>query len=252
MFNLVVENEEALKRTKILITGFHGLGSVGYISSKHLVDELKAERVAIIRSRAAPPFIYLEDNITNNGNPQIVLPFEFYAHDEILIFLPRLPPYRHSEQDFAESLVQWILNQQFKLVVLLGGVDKSLKKNENEHVRYVPTRKFKEQINKQNEQNTLNIAANTLSTGLMIQGPLAIILGLLDLENKSAVGVLAFAERERPDPLGSANTIEVLNALLNLNCSTEELQKNAKLYEEELKGIPVPGSEEGGPPDTYT
>lgn len=249
MFKLHILDEIKLKKAKILLTGFHGLGSVGYIAVKHIIDELKAERIAVIRSRAAPPFIYLE-NVPTSGKPQIVLPFEFYVLDDILIFLPRLPPYRHLEQELAEAFVEWILSQKFDQIFLLGGVDKSLKteSESKQFIRYVPTRnafdKFKDED---------SILQNLLSNGLMIQGPLALMLGLLDLENKIALGVLAYAERERSDPEGAAHAIEVLNALIpKLSCSTDELIKNAKVYEDELKGFPPHDEPRHGPPETYS
>ena len=182
------------------------------------------------------------------GNPKIVLPFEFYSSEKILIFLPRLPPYRHLEQEFAESLVEWILSQQFEQIMLIGGVDRSLKEDKNQNVRYVPTSKFL-------SMNQDKIKENILDSGLMIQGPLALMLGLLDIEKKSALGVLAYAERDRPDPQGAAFAIEALNEIilnsLNLKCSTKELIQNAQLYEDELKNIPSQNGK-SGPPETYS
>lgn len=239
MFELVIEDEEKLAACQYFVTGFHGLGSVGYIATKHLLDELKAERVAIIKSKASPSFIYLEDG-------RIVMPFELYCVRDVLLFLPRLPPYRHAETDFAEALVEWVVGQQFKQAFLVGGVDKSLQDDES-FIRYVPTRRF---LDGREEDSPYR--KHMLATGLMIQGPLAMMLGLLDLEQFAALGVLAFAERERPDPVGAAKAIEVLNELLGLECSTEELLKNAQIYEDELRKLPGQEEPGSGPPETYT
>ncbi len=246
-FKLVLEDEESFKKTKYFISGFHGLGSVGFIAMKHLIDNLqlndkKVKRIGVIKSKAAPAFIYLE-------NERIVVPFEIYAIEEILIFLPRLPPYRHFETEFAESIVSWIISsKQFKLTLLVGGVDKSLQVENDSTVKFVPSRAFKEL-----KSDWKDLKDNMLSPGLMIQGPLAIMLGLLDLESFPALGILSYAEREKPDLKGAAEAIKVINHLLNINCSLEELEKNRETLDEDNKQFPFPQEDySGGPPETYT
>ncbi len=246
-FKLVLEDEEAFKKTKYFISGFHGLGSVGFIAMKHLIDNLeingkKVTRIGVIKSKAAPPFIYLE-------NERIVVPFEIYALEEVLIFLPRLPPYRHYESDFAESIVSWIISsKQFELTLLVGGVDKTLKTENESSVKFVPSQAFKELKN-----DWKDLKDNMLATGLMIQGPLAIMLGLLDLEKFPALGILSYAERERPDPIGAAEAIKIINQLVNINCSLDELVKGSDSFDEEIKQFPLPQDDySGGPPETYT
>lgn len=246
-FKLVLEDEESFKRTKYFISGFHGLGSVGFIAMKHLIDNLeingkKVSRIGVIKSKAAPPFIYLE-------NERIVVPFEIYAVEEILIFLPRLPPYRHYESDFAESIVSWIINsKQFELILLVGGVDKTLKTENDSTVKFVPSEAFKKA-----NSDWKDLKENMLSPGLMIQGPLAIMLGLLDLEKFPALGILSYAERERPDPIGAAEAIKIINQLAKIDCSLDELVKNSESFDEELKQFNIPQEDySGGPPETYT
>jgi uncharacterized protein len=246
-FKLVLEDDEAYKKTKYFISGFHGLGSVGFIAMKHIIDHLeingkKVNRIGVIKSKAAPPFIYLE-------NERIVVPFEIYAIEEILIFLPRLPPYRHAESGFADSLIEWIVNsKQFDLILLVGGVDKGLQIENDSSVKFVPSRAFKAIKN-----DWMDLKNNMLSPGLMIQGPLAIMLGLLDLENIAALGILAYAERERPDIKGAGEAIKIINNLLKINCNLDELLKNADSIDDELKQFPYPQEDyNGGPPETYT
>ena len=246
-FQLILEDEESFNKTKYFISGFQGLGSVGFIAIKHLIDNLeingkKVTRIGVIKSKAAPPFIYLE-------NEQIVVPFELYALEEFLIFLPRLPPYRHDEREFSESIASWIINsKQFEMTLLVGGVDKSLKGENDSNVKFVPTRSFKEL-----KEYWPDLKNNLLSSGLMIQGPLAIMLGLLDLEKFPALGILSYAERERPDLQGAAEAIKVINSLLKIDCSLDELLESSDSLDKDLKTIPIPPQDySGGPPETYT
>jgi len=245
-FEIIVENEKAFNQSSssTFVTGFHGLGAVGYISIKHFIDELNLERVAVVQSSAAPPFI----SLTESGG--LAHAFELYATVDYKIhfFFPRLPPYRHGEVEFSKLLGEWVV-ENYSKAYLVGGVDKRLREENDTRpaVRYIPTRKY----------TLLNMDTSPklplLPAGLFVQGPLAVMLGVLDLRSFPALGVLAFAERDRPDPEGSANAVKVANDLLGLSCSVEELLKNAALFEEELlKSQQVMPPQDGNaPPETY-
>lgn len=246
-FEIVIEKQEAFNNPETFVTGFSGLGAVGYIACKHLIDELKLERVGVLKSTAAPPFICL----TETG--RLAMAFEFYAtpDNKIIFFFPRLPPYRHAESEFSELLSDWVL-KIFHKAILIGGVDKRLKEekdSKDDVVRYIPTRKYLE-----DPTDADFVSKKMLSPGLFVQGPLAILLGNLDLHNFSALGVLAYAERERPDPEGAANAVRILNSLLNLSCPIEELLKNAAILQEEIikSSQMFPSKDEANPPETYT
>jgi uncharacterized protein len=254
-FDLIVENKKAFEKPEIFISGFHGLGSVGYISIKHLIDELKLERVAVLKSNAAPPFI----SLTESG--RLALAFEFYATKDfrVLLFFPRLPPYRHLETEFSNKLAEWVISNNFKQAVLVGGVDKRLredadeegkKKDQEAKIKYIPTRQFLD-----SSKNSPKVNENLLTTGLFVQGPLAVMLANFDVFKFPAIGILSYAERDRPDPEGAANAIHEINNMLEISCPVDELLKNAQLFEEEiLKNASMfPTSEDsGGPPETYT
>jgi uncharacterized protein len=248
-FEIIIENPAAFNTKTTFITGFHGLGAVGYIAIKHIIDELKLERVGVLKSSAAPPFI----SLTEDGC--LALAFEFYGTSDhrLLFFFPRLPPYRHSEAEFSDQLAEWVIEQRFEQAILIGGVDKRLREEKDtiSLVRYIPTRTYSSFLHKSDQLNILN---NLLTPGLFVQGPLAVMLGILDLKKFSALGILAYAERERPDPEGAAHAIQILNKLLNINCSVEELVKNALLIEKEMNQLPSQQLDETekNPPETYT
>ena len=246
-FEIVIEKQEAFNSPETFVTGFSGLGAVGYIACKHFIDELHLERVGVLKSSAAPPFICL----TDSGH--LAMAFEFYSTPDYktMFFFPRLPPYRHAESEFSELLSDWILHV-FHRAILIGGVDKRLKEDKDSKddiVRYIPTRQYLS-----DPTHADFVSKKLLSPGLFVQGPLAILLGNLDLHNFSALGVLAYAERERPDPEGAANAVRILNSLLQLSCPVEELLKNAALLQEELiKSSQIfPSKDETNPPETYT
>ncbi|NHJ00575.1 MAG: proteasome assembly chaperone family protein [Candidatus Heimdallarchaeota archaeon] len=228
-FKVYTEKMELLKKCKTFIGGWHGLGEIGYITVSHLVQELNLDRIASILSSGAPPFISVQDKILR-------LPFEIYGKEglDFAVFIPHLQPYRHVQIEFSEKLTEWILdNDNFEVAYFLGGVDKRLKSSENS-LQYIPTRAFFN-YPALPEDFTEEVEANLLDPGLFVAGPLAIMLGYLDMNAFPAIGLLAYAERERPDPLGAVSAIKKLNSLLNVEIKTEELIKNAQTIEEEIK-----------------
>ncbi|MHA1168807.1 MAG: proteasome assembly chaperone family protein [Candidatus Hodarchaeales archaeon] len=220
-FKVIIEEEEALSKCDTIIAGYHGLGEVGWLTVRHLIDELDTKRVAIVSSSSAPPFISIEKS-------EIRMPFEIYAYKNVAVFIPRLQPYRHTQVEFSEKMSEWVLSRKhFKRCFLIGGVDSRLKSSDID-VKFVPTRAFLQETNRE------DIRENILDNGLFIAGPLAIILGMMDLKKFPALGILAYAERELPDLNGAANVIKVLADLLKIEISVDNLIKNASLIHEEI------------------
>ncbi|UCE13614.1 MAG: proteasome assembly chaperone family protein, partial [Candidatus Heimdallarchaeota archaeon] len=200
-FKIFQEKPKILDQCRIFIGGWHGLGEIGYITVSHLINELKMKRIATIMSSGAPPFISVQDN-------QLKLPFEIYGDEKLdfAVFIPHLQPYRHVQIEFSEKLSEWILNQNFEIALFIGGVDIRLKTSDNP-LQFIPSRAFYTYSHLP-DGFAEEVRLNLLDSGLFVAGPLAIMLGYLDMNMFSAVGILAYAERERPDPLGAVAAIE--------------------------------------------
>lgn len=224
-FTIHWQHPERLRDVKTFITGFHGIGEVGYIFLDHCVNTLESERIGILTTSAARPMLLVDKG-------KIHYPFEFYAWKDILFFVPHQQPHPSHEVAFSEHLAEWILEQQFEQVILIGGVDKNLRTSDN-NCRYIATRRYLEQA--LSDEVKQEITNEKLDDGFLVVGPLAILTGLLELKQFPALAVLAYAERMRPDPEGAIHAIEFINRLLNLDIKTEKLVENAQKIEEEIK-----------------
>jgi uncharacterized protein len=222
---VIVTNENALKEARTFVAGFHGLGEVGFIACKHLTDELKAERVATVSSSVTPPFVAIDGT-------KLRLPFEIFAAGGIAVFLPHFHISRYAQVEFSAKLADWV-RDHFDAAFLVGGLDQRLKSGD-ENWRLVPTSKFLENpIGFKKEE----VESMLLQEGLFVTGPLAVMIGTLDLQQFPALAVLAYASRERPDPAGAANAIKCLNRLLSLpsEVQVDTLIENARQIEEEMR-----------------
>jgi uncharacterized protein len=244
-FKIFVENPKILDQCTSFIAGYHGLGEIGYITVSHMIDDLKLKRIATIMSSGAPPFISVQNN-------QLKLPFEIYGKEEydFAVFIPHLQPYRHVQIEFSEKLSEWILRQKkLENAYFIGGVDVRLKSSDS-NIQFIPTRKFLDYPSLPEKVNS-EIKENLLDAGLFVAGPLAIMLGYLDMSMFPAVGLLAYAQRDRPDPLGAVAAIKKINEILNINVNTEVLVQNAQTIEEEIKRQLAPIEEsQSDKPDT--
>ncbi|HUU79697.1 MAG TPA: PAC2 family protein [candidate division Zixibacteria bacterium] len=204
-----------------LISGFHGIGTAGFITMKYIIDQLEAIKIGTVISEFLPPFITTKDG-------KLSLPFELYQENENVFLIPQFQPYRHEHRTFAEKLVDWSIQSKFNQTILVGGLDARLKKNENDKIRIVATTAYLEKHN-----NKLPV----LEDGLFVTGPLALILTFYEIKNYPAIAVLPYAESSRADPLAAAAAVETINKITNLNINVSKLIQDAELIEQNLQEI---------------
>ncbi|MHA1905976.1 MAG: proteasome assembly chaperone family protein [Candidatus Thorarchaeota archaeon] len=216
-FRVVMLNDYKIPEGAILISGYHGLGEVGYLSTAHLVRTLNAKRVGFIKSDMLPLFVSME-------NERLVLPFEIYAYEEknMIFFVPRFQPHQSEQWGFIERLAEWIVEQKFSEVLLLGGLDASFKEDE-EDMRAVPTIAYKSQLKKW--------GIPLLEEGLFVAGPLALLLAELEIHEAPGMGILTYATRGRPDPRSAATMLEKINEVFGVAANVDQLIEESKEIE---------------------
>jgi uncharacterized protein len=199
------------------ICGFHGLGEVGFLSTAHLTKTLEAERVGFVKSDMLPLFVSME-------NERLVLPFEIYLYSKknIVFLLPRFQPHQSEQWGFVDRLTDWIMENKFQEVILLGGLDASFK-DDDEEMRCVPTSKYEDHLEKWE--------VPLLEEGLFVAGPLALLLAELEMRNGAGIALLSYATRGRPDPGSAAIMLETINRVLGLRVNVDELLKESKEIE---------------------
>ncbi len=200
-----------------LITGYHGLGEVGYLSTAHLIRTLDAKRVGFVKSDMLPLFVSVEEG-------RLVLPFELYYYKpkKMVFFIPRFQPHASEQWGFIEKLAEWIVEQKFSEILLLGGLDASFKEDEEE-MRCVPTEAYKDKIDKW--------SIPILEEGLFVAGPLALMLAELEIRGAAGMGILTYATRGRPDPRSAATMLEKINEVFGVTANVAELIEESKEIE---------------------
>lgn len=201
-----------------LVTGFHGVGQTGYIATSYMIHALKADRIGFIDVSNPPPWV-------GTAEGGLVTPFEIYQKGRTILVKLEFSPHRSEEAEFAKALSNWAVDQKFKDAILIGGLD-SAYKQKKEDFCVVPTGSYLERAKL--------FKAPILEPGLLVYGPLAVMLSEFEIHDFPAVAVLPYAEPARADPAAAALAIRKIAKVYNLNLQVDDLVKDAKFIEREF------------------
>jgi uncharacterized protein len=201
-----------------LVTGFHGVGQTGYIATSYMIHALKAERIGFIDVSNPPPWV-------GTAEGGLVTPFEVYQKRKTVLVKLEFSPHKTEEAEFAKSLSDWAIQQKFKDAILIGGLD-SAYKQAKEDFCVVPTGAYLGRVKQ--------FKAPILEPGLLVYGPLAVMLNQFEIHDFPAVAVLPYAEPARADPAAAALAIRKISKVYNFNVQVNDLVKDAKFIEQEF------------------
>ncbi len=206
----------------ILITGFQGIGAVGYITVKHLIKELNAKRIGYIISKYMADTVFFEDN-------KVLLPYEIYYYmkngTKLILVLNNAQPLMSERVEYANKLILWAKKHSVSKGIFIGGLDKGTKEaGEKDEFKCVPSSTFKDVL-----------PGSVLNKELMIVGPLALLVAFSEIHEFPSITILPYAEILRPDPAAAAVAVNVINKMLNLNVNVSRLYEDARVIEEKVK-----------------
>jgi uncharacterized protein len=201
------------------MTGFHGIGSTGYIAVSYLVHSLEAKRIGFVQVAHPPPFV-------STSEEGLVTPFEVFRKRKLVFVKLEFAPHRTEEAEFARALAQWAINEKFKDAVLVGGLDSSLKSGK-QSVRIVPTRAYLTQKN--------GFRYPTLEPGLFVYGQLAVMLSEFEMHNFPAIAILPYASATSADPSAAAVAVRTICKAYGIKVDVSDLENGAKEIEEEFE-----------------
>src|SRR6184192_4406239 len=205
-------------RGSTLVTGFHGVGQTGYIATSYMIHALKAERIGFIDVSNPPPWV-------GTAEGGLVTPFEVYRRGKTVLVKLEFSPHRSEEAEFAKVLANWAVKGKFKDAILIGGLDSSFRNN-NDEFCVVPTGAYIDRAKV--------FKAPILEPGLLVYGPLAVMLSEFEIHDFPAIAVLPYAEPARADPAAAALAIKKISKAYNFNVEVSDLVKDAKFIEREF------------------
>lgn len=203
-----------------LIEGFPGMGLVGTIAAKYLVEKMPFEYVGYIDSDIFMPVIRIHD-----GMP--VRPARIYANrgKKIAVLISEQVIAKPFTYSVAKKTVEWIKKGGFSELVSLSGVQASADAQSKEIIYGISANeKSREMVKKYGLQEI----KEGITTGIT-----AFILLELRLSKIKAISILGNVQLSA-DYKASAEVLKKLNEMLGLDLNVEPLLEEARETEKQL------------------
>ncbi|HZX12260.1 MAG TPA: PAC2 family protein [Candidatus Nanoarchaeia archaeon] len=224
----------------IVIQGLPGMGSVGKIAVDFLVSATKAKKIAEIRSYLLPSYAFV-----NKENVLDVPKIEVYhkkSKGKDLLFASgeAQPSDDHACYVFSEQLLRYYLQNEVCEIITLGGIGL-------EHIPKTPmlylTGTDPRVVMRYKTQET-QLASEALLGPILgltgILGPLAKVRNIPCLTILvETLGIPGYFGAR-----GAREIIQLLNKKIGLRIDISALDKEAKLFEKEMKSVLEPAFEE--------
>lgn len=206
-----------LKKVNVdtVITGFKGLGYVGYIVARYITSILNSEFIGVIDTVHIPPYILVKKGVIHH-------PYEIYNYKNILIPIFEDLSVGEETNILLKHFIDWSVKIGIQRFILIGGLDKSIMNPNDPPVKIITNKAW---------LNTYGNPAQLLNDEIRVLGPLAITFHYTSLANIPTIGILAFAEAGIEDYKAAAHAIEKLNNLLGLQIPIKDLLDEATLME---------------------
>jgi uncharacterized protein len=204
-----------------LIEGFPGMGLVGTIATKHLIDTLKFKELGYIEAPYFLPIVRV-----HNGQP--VFPSRIYYNDEfklVALISEQIIP-KDALKEFALTVIDWAKKSGIKRIISIEGIRVE---GANKNAEIVYGIGCNEKSKKELKKHGVKLVSDGITTGVT-----ALLLLELSKQNKMLAYSLLGNVHLTADYKAAAETLKKLNEMLNLNLNVEPLIKESKQIEKAL------------------
>jgi len=229
---IIIKNIDALK-DKIFITGFHGLGGIGHLTVRYIVETAikqgQGRKIGHIVSNLMPPFV----EVLSEGD--LGIPYEIIEVGDAVLLLIRFQPTLEEQTILADELTKLSAQVGIKAFMLMGGIDSSAFGNRDEILPlvYVANEKFKEEI----IPSMKNWNLKTAPKGIFVTGGVALFLTYATHRNIPAAALFAPTEKGIINKEEALRLAKKVIELLDLSISLDELEKEIQIAQIALRKL---------------
>jgi len=205
----VFEIKKVELKSPIIFAGFVGAGLVGPVAINHIIEELKMEEIALMRSKYLPPStVFMRGRLRH--------PFRFYANPEgtICAIICEITLKMEGLYSLVASILDWAEQKGSKEIVILDGVAST----EHDDKAYCAA---EEDLVRTMADKDINIIPQGFITGI----PGGILNECLVREIQGLT-LLAKANKVAPDSAAAVTLIEALNRFYEMNIDTTRLKES--------------------------
>jgi uncharacterized protein (TIGR00162 family) len=207
-------------RSPILIEGLPGLGMVGRIATRYLIKQLKAEKIALLHSPHFPYYV-----VVNKKGRARLLNGEFHfwknpkGNDLILFSGDSQAQTIEGQYEIAEAILGFAKKHNVETIVTLGGY----RKEAEDTPQVIATATDEETLSR-----ALKADASIGPPGNPIVGTAGLLVGMARLKGMAALCLLGETRGYLPDPRAAKSILLVLQKMLRLPLSVEDLDKEVE------------------------
>jgi uncharacterized protein len=218
----IVNVKELEIKEPLVICGFVGAGLVGVIAADHIIEQLKMEEVAYVRSKHLPPAaIFVGEKLRQ--------PFRIYASqkENIYVIICEVPLRYEGLYSISSAILDWAEERKAEEIVVLEGIPAPGLPEERKP--FCVTESGKCEIFREKGIDPVRKGVIGGMAGALLSESLGRKIG--------GTALLTPAISFLPDPEGASVLIEALNKSHGLKVDTSELLAGAKDIREKLKEI---------------
>jgi uncharacterized protein (TIGR00162 family) len=226
---IIIEKKKVKLKNPVLITGLPGIGLVGRVVGRYLVDELKAEPLAYLYSPHFPHQVFM----TKKGGLRLIRN-SFYVvkgkqHDIIILIGDVQALTTVGQYEVASTVLDYAEKLGVKLIITVGGYSTG-KINEYRHIFGATTsKKLLESFSKEGV-----IFGQAKGSIIGIAG---LLPALAKLRNIDAICLMGETHGAYVDVTAAKNIVELLSRILGFSVDLKKLEQKAIESEKVLKKI---------------
>ncbi|QDI88381.1 proteasome assembly chaperone family protein [Candidatus Nitrosopumilus sp. SW] len=204
----VFEIKKTELKSPVIFAGFVGAGLVGPVAINHIIEKLKMDEIAVMRSKYLPPStVFMRGRLRH--------PFRFYANKEgtVCAIICEITLRMEGLYSLVASILDWATKKGSKEIVILDGVAST----EHDDKAYCAA---EEDLVRTMADKDISMIPQGFITGI----PGGILNECLVREIQGLT-LLAKASRDTTDSGAAATLIEALNRFYDMNIDTTDLQE---------------------------
>jgi len=219
---IVVRQPPEYFKGSVLVAGFPGFGRVGHVIPRYLASALSLNKVGYVLTPKLPSMIVMEDD-------GIGFPFELYAGKGVVSVVNRAVPEPADQNAYCNELALWASQVGVRMAVLVGGLSREYEQQDEKYgYRWLHNSLYSDP----------KLSAPLMEEGLGVVGPLALLHIYLEHYGVPSVMILPYSAVEAVDYDAALVGMKVIvNEVLGIQASMEELEKLAEKQKEELEKI---------------
>jgi uncharacterized protein len=216
----VFELKKVELKSPIIFAGFVGAGLVGPLAISHIIEKLKMNEIAVMRSKYLPPSTVFMRGILRH-------PFRFYANEEgtICTIICEVTLRMEGLYSLVSSILDWAEKKGSKEIVILDGVAST----EHDNKAYCAA---KEDLVRTMADKDISMIPQGFITG--ISGG---ILNECLVREVQGIALLVNADKASPDPAAASTLIEALNRFYDMKIDTTDLQREKERINSEFSEL---------------